>query len=528
MVFLTEFFKRNVMSFHDLLVIIIIQLAILLLPSFGLAKMFEKAGIPSWKAFVPFLNTWEIIKARQLKQHWFFWQFIPVVGWFISLWIYVEFVKLFGKFRFYEHALTVFVPFLYFVYLGYNDKERYLGLEGVHKHKKSATREWVDAAVFAIVAATLIRTFVFEAYTIPTSSMEKTLLINDFLFVSKFSYGPRLPNTPIAMPFVHNTMPLFNTKSYVEWIKIPYTRWFASPVKRNDVVVFNFPAGDTVINRDEYQSQNPYYDVMTILGSGNQAAGREIIQGDPDAYPLITRPVDKRENYIKRCVGIGGDTIEVKAGVLFVNGEKAFVSPTSSTYYLVTTQNGILNEDELREAGVRLNLEDNMPDLDARTGIPNTFSVNLTESELEIVKKFPGVTKVEKAIDSNVDPRILPRDASVARWSVDFFGPLWIPKKGAPIELNKRNIAFYRRAIQVYENNTWEEREGKIFINGQPATTYTFKMNYYWMMGDNRHKSQDSRFWGFVPEDHVVGEASLIWMSWEHGVRWNRLFKVIH
>jgi len=514
------------MSSHDLLVIVIIQLLILFLPSFGLYKMFEKAGIAPWKAFVPFLNTWEMLKATTLKKHWFFWQFIPIVGWFISLWIFVEYVKLFGKFRFYEHVLTVFVPFLYFIYIGNSPNEKFLGITAVKKHKKSAAREWIDAAVFAIVAATLIRTFVFEAYTIPTSSMEKTLLINDFLFVSKFSYGPRIPNTPIAMPFVHHTLPFVNSKSYVEWVKIPYTRWFASPVKRNDVVVFNFPAGDTVINKEEFQSANPYYDVITILGTGNQAAGRQMVLSDPDSYPLITRPVDKRENYIKRCVGIPGDTIEVKLGVLYVNNQPAFVSPTSSTYYIVTTQNKVLNEDDLIEDGIRLNMEDQAPDFSPMQGY--SYSINLTLEELEKIKKMPGVVSVVKNIDSNLDMRIFPRDPSVVRWSVDNFGPLWIPKKGVSIELNKKNISFYRRAIEVYENNRWEDRDGKIFLNGQPATSYTFKMNYYWMMGDNRHKSQDSRFWGFVPEDHVVGEASMIWMSWEHGIRWNRLFKVIH
>jgi signal peptidase I len=236
------------MNVHDLTVVILVSLLIVLLPSFGLYKLFEKAGIPAWKAFVPFYNTWEMLKLTPYRKHWFFWQFIPIAGWFISMWIFVEFVKLFGKFGFLQHAAAALVPVIYFPYLGYNAKERFLGAQAIKNHKKSTAREWIDAGVFAVVAATLIRIFVFEAYTIPTGSMEKTLLVNDFLFVSKLSYGPRIPNTPLAVPFVHHTLPVFKTKSYTEIIHLPYTRWFASPVKRNDVVVFNFPAGDTLTN----------------------------------------------------------------------------------------------------------------------------------------------------------------------------------------------------------------------------------------------------------------------------------------
>jgi signal peptidase I len=524
------------MSLHDLTIIILISLLIVLLPAVGLFKMFQKAGIPGWKAFVPFLNTWEIVKAAHISRHWWFWQFIPIVGWFISMWLLVEWVKLFGKFGFLEHAAAALLSVIYFPYLGFNEKEKFLGYKAVKNHKKSTAREWLDAGVFAVVAATLIRVFVFEAYTIPTGSMEKSLLVNDFLFVSKLSYGPRIPNTPLAVPFVHHTIPLLNVKSYTEVIKLPYTRWFASPVKRNDVVVFNFPAGDTLTK--EFDSADPYYDILLRQEMAEQVQLRRQFPNDEakvralaaqrardavwDQYTIATRPVDKRENYIKRCVGIPGDTIEIRDGVLYVNGEKAFISSTAATEYNVITNNKILSPEELEEAGVRLNRDGS----DYLTG-GNQYVLNLTETEAEIVRKIPGVTSITPHIDTSYEPRIFPRDTSVARWSVDRFGKLWIPKKGATIELTKENIAFYKRAIQVYENNQWEERDGKIFINGQEATTYTFKMNYYWMMGDNRHRSQDSRFWGFVPEDHIVGEAWLIWMSWENGPRWKRLFKTI-
>ncbi len=525
------------MSLHELFVLILISVLIVFLPAPGMYKMFQKAGVPAWKAWVPFLNTWEIVKLAQIRKHWFFWQFIPVAGWFISIWLLIEFVKLFGKFSLLDHALTAFASFLYMPYLGYSDKEKYIGPQIVKQHKKSAIREWVDAAVFAIVAATLIRIFVFEAYTIPTGSMEKTLLVNDFLFVSKLSYGPRIPNTPLAVPFVHHTVPFFNTKSYTEAIRLPYTRWFAAPVKRNDVVVFNFPAGDTLTR--EYDSQNPYYDILRgeearmyyqlkdqvadeaqLLALSKQRA-RESVW---DQFSITTRPVDKRENYIKRCVAIAGDTITIRDGIVYINNVKGDISPGSSTDYIVKTNNKILTEEELREAGIMLNSDEQSPDFMYERS--NNYRINLTESEVEKLKAIPGVDSVRREITNNYGG-VYPFDSRFP-WSLDNFGPLWVPAKGATIALTPENIALYKRLIFVYENNSWEERDGKIFINGTESSTYTFKMNYYWMMGDNRHRSQDSRYWGFVPEDHVVGEAWMIWMSVDKGLRWNRLFKIIH
>lgn len=500
------------MPAHDLFVVYLISLLLVLLPSFGLAPMFKKAGIPSWKAFVPFYNTYVMEQVAKRPTYWAILQLIPIAGWFITMGIFIEWIKLFGKFSLGAHTLSALVPFLYFPYAANHKDTRFIGPDAVKKtYKKSGAREWIDAGVFAIVAATLIRTFIFEAYTIPTSSMEKTLLVNDFLFVSKLSYGPRIPNTPLAMPFVHHTMPLVGGKSYLEWIKIPYTRWFASPVKRNDVVVFNFPAGDTLTK--EYDSKVPYYDLV-------RGYGREKVWED---YTILTRPVDKRENYIKRCVAIAGDTIQIKNGLLYVNGQAAFVSPTSATFYTVETT-GPISEETLKDAGIQLNQEDESPDF--RPVQSNQYDINLTLNEAELVKKIPGFKSITRDM---IGDKVYPYDTLQSlRWTPDNFGPLWIPAKGATIKLTPENIALYKRVIRVYENNEWEEKDGKIFINGQPADSYTFKMNYYWMMGDNRHKSQDSRFWGFVPEDHVVGEAWLIWMSWEHGVRWSRLFKRIH
>ena len=510
------------MSTHQVLVLLFIQLLILLLPAVGLYKMFEKAGVPGWKAFVPFYNTWVMLDLAKRPKHWVFWQVIPVVGWFISLGIFVEFVKTFGKFRLTQHAMAALLPVIYFPSIGFDKNEKFLGPEIVRKHKKTSAREWIDAGIFAIVAATLIRTFVFEAYTIPTPSMEKTLLVNDFLFVSKFSYGPRIPNTPLAMPFVHHTLPFVNVKSYLEWIKIPYTRWFPAPVKRNDVVVFNFPAGDTVINKEGYQSEVTYYQTARELGQNDFNAGRQIILNDPDEYPLIVRPVDKQENYIKRCVAIAGDTLQIKDQIVYINGKATALPAYSETDYIVTTNGQPLDETVLKD---EYNVDINNSQEIRQAGGPNQFSMLLTATAKEKMLKNGLAKSIVPELDT-FPGRVYPND-NIHRWSVDDYGPIWLPKKGATINLTPENYTVYERPVRVYEGNKLEMKDGKIFINDKETSQYTFKMDYYWMMGDDRHNSQDSRYWGFVPEDHVVGEAWLIWMSWDKGVRWSRLFKKI-
>ena len=514
------------MPLKHLLVIYLIETLIVFLPSFGLARLFEKAGVEKWKAFIPFYNTWVMETLAQRPRHWVFWQFIPVVGWFISPGIFIEFVKLYGKFSVGSHILAALLAPLYFPYLAYYQDVKYLGPEVVRKHKKTAAREWFDAAIFAIVAATLIRTFVFEAYTIPSASMEKTLLTNDFLFVSKWSYGPRLPNTPLSIPFIHNYIPSTSWKSYSTLIRIPYIRWWASPVHRNDDVVFNFPEGDTVINKPEYQSARPYYNFIRELNGTYSDEKRQQILNDPD-LPLAVHPADKTDNYIKRCVGIPGDSLKLVNGILYINSQPAFISPTSATFYVFRTNNVMIDEDQLREAKIQLNQQDDDPDFSPGTGY--VYRINLTLGEVEKLKKIPGVIpgSVTREVDSSGNGTVFPYDTTYFKWTVDNYGPVWIPKKGATISLTPQNIDVYKRCIEVYEKNKWEQQGSKIFINGKETTSYTFKMDYYWMMGDNRHKSQDSRYWGFVPEDHVVGKASIIWFSWEHGPRWSRLFRFV-
>ena len=514
------------MPLKHLLVIYLIQTLIVFLPSFGLTRLFEKAGVEKWKAFVPFYNTWVMETLALRPRHWVFWQFIPVVGWFISPGIFIEFVKLFGKFSIGSHILAALLAPLYFPYIAYYQDVKYIGPEVVRKHKKTAAREWFDAAIFAIVAATLIRTFVFEAYTIPSASMEKTLLTNDFLFVSKWSYGPRLPNTPLSIPFIHNYIPGTSWKSYSTLIKIPYIRWWASPVHRNDDVVFNFPEGDTVINKPEYQSARPYYNFIRELNGTYSDEKRQQILNDPD-LPLAVHPVDKTDNYIKRCVGIPGDSLKLANGILYINNQPAFISPTSATFYVFRTKNVMIDEDQLRDAKIQLNQQDDDPDFSAGTGY--AYRINITLGEVEKLKKIPGVIpeSITREVDSSANGAVFPYDTTYFKWTVDNYGTIWVPKKGATITLTPQNIDVYRRCIEVYERNKWEQQGSKILINGKETTTYTFKMDYYWMMGDNRHKSQDSRFWGFVPEDHIVGKASIIWFSWEHGPRWSRLFRFV-
>jgi signal peptidase I len=379
--------------------------------------------------------------------------------------------------------------------------------------------EWIDAIIFAVIAATFIRMFFIEAYTIPTSSMEKSLLVGDYLFVSKVAYGPKTPNTPLSFPFVHNTMPLTrSTKSYVEWMKRPYKRLKGfGDIKNNDVVVFHFPEGDTVAlflqNQSYYQLERTY--------------GRERIWSDPHNFgEVVARPVDKRENYIKRCIGIPGDVIEMNRGQVSVNGQPQKHLEGMQHNYVVRTNGTSINPRALD----RLNIAED----DRSVFSSERYVFPLTDENAEKLKKFANVTGVEKLEENpgEWDPHVFPQNNNFP-WNVDNFGPLTIPARGVTVELTTENLPLYKRIIQVYENNNLEIKTNTIYINGVEATSYTFQMDYYWMMGDNRHNSADSRMWGFVPEDHVVGKASFIWLSLDKDkslpgkVRLRRMFQFI-
>ena len=405
---------------------------------------------------------------------------------------------------------------------------------------------WVDAIVFALVAVYFVNLYFFQNYVIPSSSLEKSLLVGDYLFVSKMSYGARIPQTPLHMPLTQHTLPVFNCKSYLEWPKWDYKRVTGlGEVQLNDIVVFNFPAGDTVatgnaaedIYRMSYaigkqlskpidlaslnlEQQRDVYDYY-------YAVGRKYIDENPQLYgEVITRPVDRRENYVKRCVGMPGQTLEIRNRIIYLDG-KANKEPDNVQYrYLVHTK-GMLPEDLCHELGI------SQEDLMAYYTEESVYNMPLTEkAKAALLARKDLVTSIENVPDD--DAGGLYPDNKLTGWTVDNYGPIWIPKKGATIDLTLDNLPMYERPIKNYEGNSLEVKDGKIYINGQETTKYTFKMDYYWMMGDNRHNSADSRFWGFVPEDHIVGKPIFIWLSlnqdrgWFDGkIRWNRLFKFV-
>ncbi len=421
--------------------------------------------------------------------------------------------------------LLLGLPVIYDVYIS---KYMYRWVWSRHKARKAAskgykkTAEWVEAILFATVAATLIRIFFFEMYVIPSPSMEKTLLVGDYLCVSKVAYGPKMPNTPLSFPFVHHTMPFSQTKkSFSEAIQWPYHRLkgFGHP-QHNDVVVFNFPAGDTVVLENQ---QISYYDILREFQDAyGDKRGREMLQ---QQYTIITRPVDKQENYIKRLIGMPGDTIRIEHSVVTVNGEEPAPIPGLQFMYYVRTNGSPISAQTFENLGVS-------PDDIMYNNVNQTYCIPLTEAMLEKVGKFKNVLSVHKEEATGPSPAIFPHDPQYA-WNEDNFGPLWVPRKGATVALTLENLPLYRRVIDTYEDNDLEVRDGVIYINGQPADSYTFRMDYYFMMGDNRHNSADSRYWGFVPEDHIVGKASFVWLSLDKNksfpsnIRWRKMFKSI-
>ncbi|RZK90801.1 MAG: signal peptidase I [Pedobacter sp.] len=384
-----------------------------------------------------------------------------------------------------------------------------------NKKKKTKTREWVDAIVFAVVAATIIRVFFIEAYTIPSGSMERSLLIGDFLFVSKVNYGARIPMTPVAFPFAHHTMPITGTKAYWDGVQWQYRRLPGlSEIKRNDIVVFNLPVGDTVALENQETS---YY---TLLRQSDWKAVNS-------QYTITSRPVDKRENIIKRCIGISGDVVSMKNGVVSINGKQELLKNTGQMPYKVETKTTDINFDVFKDLGFRIG---EMQQVNA-----NTYVANGTEEMAQKLRKLDFIKSAALFVKppSVNDGDLFPLDTN-RKWNVDSFGPVKIPAKGWTVKIDSNTMPLYYRAIRTYEGNKVEQRNNVWYINDKVATSYTFKMNYYWMMGDNRHNSIDSRYWGFLPEDHVVGKALFIWMSWDstapllHKIRWGRLLRGIH
>lgn len=410
-----------------------------------------------------------------------------------------------------NYWLLLGLPIFYDFYITKKVHWTFWKKRGVKKQTKVI--EWVDALIFAVVAATLIRMFLIEAFTIPTSSMEKTLLVGDYLFVSKVSYGPKIPNTPLSFPFAHHTLPLTNsTKSYLEWIQWPYKRLAGfGDVERNDYVVFNFPEGDTVVVQHQDQS---YYALVRQLG-------RDFIWNN---FDVVVRPVDKKENYIKRCVAIPGDELQIKHGLVYINGQPQEKFEGLQFNYYVRTDGTRINPKALEKLDIT----------DYQIHSNSEYEFSLTAENYEKIKAFANVksiVRIEKP-DSVRSDYIFPHSPNYL-WNEDNFGPLKMPKAGETVQLTIDNLPIYKRIIDIYEENDLKVENDKIFINGQETNEYTFKLNYYWMMGDNRHNSADSRFWGFVPEDHVVGKAVFIWLSLDKNksffskIRWNRMFRYV-
>lgn len=485
----------------------------------GLYFMFEKAGEKGWKAFVPVLNKFVWLDLIGRPRWRYVLLLIPIVNLFILAGMIIELVKSYGKHDFLDHVLAVVFAPAYFPFLGFSKKEKYLGkgyqIEKETPIKKSPTREWTEAIIFAVFAATFIRMFLIEAYTIPTSSMEGSLLVGDFLFVSKTNYGARTPMTPIHFPLVHNKIPRTNAESYSTAIKWPYYRLPGfQKVKRYDPVVFNFPEGDTVAygqgNYANYVRMNytNYYSLRFRHGAQVD---------NPVFFKTLTRPIDKRDNYIKRCVGLPGETFQIVNRTIIVDGDTLQKAQKQQFLYTIVTNGGI-NTKILEDWGIEMGNGENQVQ-------GSTYYLYINDEQVKKIKALDNVVSAQ--ITDNEGGRVFPNDPKNFKWTNSDFGPLKIPAKGETVQLSLENIALYERVIDVYENHDFEKKDGKIYIDGKEASSYTFEQDYYFMMGDNRHNSEDSRVWGFVPEDHIVGKPLFIWFSNKGGmdIRWERIFR---
>ena len=501
-----------------MLAFIILVPALFTIPIAFCWKLFERAGYKGFYSVIPYYNLIILSKiVNDTKWWWYLLLIIPYINFFTMMLMFIDLAKAFGRFKIWEVVCAAVVPFIFFPIVTIQ-KSKYSDPRVTSYPAKSTVRDWLDAIVWAVVAALIIRTFMFEMYTIPSSSMEKSLLVGDYLVVSKLGYGPRIPNTPLSFPFVHHTLPWTKTtKSYIEWPQLPYKRLpGTTDIKRNDPIVFNFPAGDTV--SEVYQSNVTYYQLCRYFG-------KDKVMNDKQQFGnIITRPVDKRENYVKRLIAMPGDTLQIIDGVVYINGEIGEQPHEMQHNYLVKiTSNGI-NPSILEKYNITEGY---------RTAHADELIFNMTATTAEEFRKLPFVTSVERRIapaGTEVSEDIFPNDTTYFKWNVDNFGPIVIPQEGVTVKINPENIALYDRVIRAYEHNDMKVKDGKIFINGKETDEYTFKMDYYWMMGDNRHNSQDSRFWGYVPIDHIVGKPVFVWLSIDKNtgkIRFNKTFRFV-
>ncbi len=520
--------------------ILVFCIASYVLLSISLYFVFKKVGEEAWKGLVPGLNFVVWAKLIGRSPYYALWLLVPIVNIFAFVGMCIDLVRSFGKYSFWHSVLAVVYPPAFFLYLGLSKDEKYIEPAWLREQEymaqlkeamakgdkrslrkleqspyaKTTPREWVESIIFAVFAAAFIRMFLIEAYMIPTSSMEGTLLVGDYLFVSKVHYGLRTPMTVVQLPLLHNRIPGLNRESYLEKPHLPYKRLPAiQQLKRNDIVVFNYPEGDSV-----FVTPNRTYSIY------DKRRNPQFLNNLLRGKKLVTRPIDKKDHYVKRCVAIAGDSLQIINRQLHINGRPA-PNPKYLQFIYAVTFSGPVNTASFEKWGIsREDLKGSGKD------DPLKYYIVLNQEQVAKLKTLDPQVKVE-AVDMaafSLNPhQVYPYAPNLfPNWTIDNYGPIYIPKAGSTVSLTPQNLALYRRIIEVYEGNKLSLRNGKVFINDQETATYTFKMNYYWMMGDNRHGSEDSRYWGFVPEDHIVGKPLFIFFSrGAEGIRWERMFK---
>ena len=463
----------------------------------GTWKLYVSAGRKSWEAAIPVYNAIVLLKIIGRPTWWTVLLFLPIINLIIFPVIWVETLSCFGKNTTKDKVLAVATFGLYIAYVNYTQKLNYVADRSNEPVNKTA--DTISSLLFAIVVATFVHTYFIQPFTIPTSSLEKSLLVGDFLFVSKVNYGARTPMTTVALPMVHDTIPLTKKKSYLTWPELPYFRLPGfQNIERNDIVVFNWP-------------------IDTVYKFRDQSGLR------------VDKPIDKKSNYVKRCVGVPGDQLEIKDGIIFVNGKELILPerarPQFSYKIALDGKTPIDFEYLLND----MDITDGAGFMDAEKR-DTLFIAALTATNAERLQHIPGITGVQKIISKEVEPGIFPH---INKWNRDNYGPIYIPEQGKTVPLNLETLPFYKAIITDYEKNILQVTGSEIRINGKIATSYTFQQNYYWMMGDNRHNSEDSRYWGYVPENHVVGKPTFIWMSYDSNgkglkkIRWDRLFTTV-
>lgn len=466
-------------------------------------KLYQKAGKQAWQAAIPVYNAIVLMDIIKRPKWWVILLFIPVINLLIFPVIWVEIARSFRKFDTKDTWLAILSLGFYNFYLNYVVFDQLKYNENRSTKPPSKVGEWISSITFAIVAATMVHTYVMQPFTIPTSSLEKSLLIGDFLFVSKFHYGAKTPISPISLPMVHDSIPLTGLRSYVKGIELPYFRLPGiQKVKRNEIVVFNWPSDSLALMWGDRSGKFTY------------------------------KPIDKKTNYVKRCVGIAGDSLEIKNGYIYINGERTVLPDRAKPqfYYHVETNQPFSYDEIVHKYNV------NPTEASIKNQERTQYLINLDREHALLMKKDSKVISIKRNIEpkGNYDPSVFPHNPQYA-WNQDNFGPIYIPAKGDTVDLNDESLLFYKRIITEYEQNNFEIKNGKYYINGKESTNYTFNQDYYWMMGDNRQGSLDARFWGYTPFDHVVGKPVFIWMSLDQNeealnkkIRWERLFTTVH